>query len=155
MQLAIELLGRSVEGEESTYKSNLRSGLKWLYNPLYPNCRSVDKNTIIITTLQKQYSINELEQLRNYAAHGQAVSAYYNIDYEIIANLHQLLKIALTSYWNEIKNNEELCNNLAQANIIPLRGLPILQFRFLLNENHHYLHCIGDAFSKFDKLFQI
>jgi hypothetical protein len=150
---SIELLGRSISGEHLPHKSCLSSGLMWLCRPAFPNYLNVGNQTGIIQTNQRQYSIEELKNLRNYAAHGQAVSNYYNVDYEIIGKLHFLLKTAVSCYWNELKNNENLCNNLAKANIIPLRGLPILKFIFLVNENHDYLQDIGDAFSKFDTLF--
>jgi hypothetical protein len=151
----IELLGRAVQGEESSYRSCLSYGLQWLCKPTlqdYINCGS---NTLVIGTDQRQYSIEELKYMRNYAAHGQAVSTYYTIDYKIIFELHQLLKVGLSNYWKALQDSEDLCNRLAKANIIPFRGINLIKFVSLMNKNSSAQNVVNRIFEQFDVNFII
>ena len=152
---AIELLGRAVCGSANPRKSCLKTGFQWLHQPSFTSYVNFGGETSIIRTDQGQYSINELASLRNYAAHGQAVSDCYNVDYEIIIKLHRLLKLSISSYWTELQSSEHLCNNLATANIVPIRGLSILKFTSLMNQTQSSQTSIGEIFAKFDSLFSL
>jgi hypothetical protein len=152
---AIELLGRSVRGEIAHHKSCLVEGLKWLSNPSHPNYLSVSENHPLIQTSQKSYSLSDLRSLRNYSAHGQATADYCNIDYEIISSLHPIFKAAISCYCSALSVSDELCNNLAKANIVPLRGMPILKAAISINEVSDCHSNLGSIFDRFDTLLRL
>ncbi len=152
----IEILGRCVKGEGEHWRSSLRAGLKWLKNPLYPSFDTLQKTDTLLRTRTRNYSIDEIEFLRNYAAHGQATSQYYTIDYDILTELHPIMIKGLEEYWHQLTINEDLCDNLALANVVPLRGFPILSI--ILNKstssNAQEL-LIDDIFRRFTNDFRI
>lgn len=145
----IEILGRCVKGESSHWKSSLLHGLKWLKSPVASSYSLVPKTDILISTATKSYSLEEIESLRNYSAHGQATSQYYALDYQLLATMHPLLVNGLESYWQQIIAGEDLCNNLALANIVPFRGLPILSI--ILSKNP----VIKEIFQRFNNEYRV
>jgi len=125
----VEILGRCVKGESKSHKPTLKAGFQWLAKPDPTSYHKVDKNKVLIRTAQRAYTIEELEGLRNYAAHGQATAEFYSIDYEILAELHPLLRDGLECYWSKLTlpGNDELSTALARANIIALRDWPVFR----------------------------
>lgn len=109
---AVEILGRCIKGETSHRRSTLQLGLKWLCNPSYPEYSSTPKNAIVVATKAKVYTIEDIEALRNFSAHGQAVSQLYVLDYELIEELHTKLTNGLVEFWKQLAREPELCNNL-------------------------------------------
>lgn len=152
----IEILGRCVKGEPKAHKSTLKVGLQWLADARFPEYAQVSKDTILIATTQRQYKIEELEQLRNFAAHGQATSEFYTIDFEILAQILPLLRDGLEHYWAKLCDDENVCNNLALADIVPLRGWPVLKTWLLLQGNSRDgNHSLTDLFNEFEGVFHI
>lgn len=132
---AIEILGRCVKGETAHWHSTLQSGLKWICNPLYPSYTNVAKNTNVVITENRTYTIEDIEALRNFSAHGQAVSQLYVLDYQLIEKLHERLTEGLIQFWEQLTLSHALCDNLAAANIVPFRGSPLLTFEYKLTRN--------------------
>jgi hypothetical protein len=127
----VEILGRCVKGETRSYRSTLKAGFKWLARPDSASYSTVSKCHKLITTSQRpcSYTIEELMFLRNYAAHGQATAQFCDLDFEIIRELHPVLRDGLQSYWSKLKTpgNDILSTNLAKANIIALRDWPVFK----------------------------
>lgn len=162
----IELLGRCINGDSSTNGStkDLESGFKWLgasYFESYKNSyKTVPEGIVLIQTSKYMYTISNLVALRHFAAHGQATSKkiaktnYYTfgyIDYEILAQFPPLLANGLESYWHELQSSDTLCNNLAKANVIALRKLPVFLSLSLFEKNSGGDHqFISETFKKFD-----
>lgn len=152
----VELLGRCVKGESDPQKSTLKAGLRWLADPRFPHYEQVSENKTLISTSHSNYTIEELAHLRNFAAHGQAASAFQTIDYQIISQLRPLLRDALEHYWAQLAKDNDPCNRLALANIVQLRGWPVLKTWLLLqgNEESDY-QSITDLFDRFEQSFQV
>lgn len=150
----IEILGRCVKGESRCYRSTLKAGFKWLARPDSVSYSVVSKCHKLITTTQRpcSYTIEELMFLRNYAAHGQATAQFCEIDFEIIAKLHPLLRDGLQHYWSKLKSpgNKMLSTNLAKANIIALRDWPVFKYLTLFSRDkkgeYHSVTQIFDSF---------
>ena len=121
----IELIGRCVGGESNPRTSTLPVGFKWLSDPRFSHYEDIQLSKSLISTSQQEYDINQLANLRHFAAHGQATSAFPVIDYEIISRLHPLLRDGLEYYWAGLVKHEDPCNKLASANVIGLRGYPV------------------------------
>ena len=100
-----------------------------------------------------------LAALRHFAAHGQATTnvtpagtyQFGNIDYAILSKMPPLIADALERYWNHLQRDENLCNKLAEANVIALRNWPVLQSWSLFekDESGRY-HSITEIFNRFD-----
>jgi hypothetical protein len=146
----VEILGRCVKGEPTSHRSTLRAGFKWLADPTPSS--TVSKNRKLVTTSQRAYTIEELEHLRNFAAHGQATSQFCNIDYELLSRLQPLLRDGVQHYWSKLKlpGSDELSTNLARANVIGLRDWPVFKCWSLFNRDrqgkHHSVTEIFDRF---------
>jgi hypothetical protein len=152
----IELLGRCVDGESNPRKSTLRAGLRWLADPRFPQYEQVPENTALISTSQGDYTIDELAHLRNFAAHGQATSAFQTVDYQVISQLRPLLRDSLEHYWAKLTTDDDPCNKLALANVVRLRGWPVLKTWSLLQGNEQIgYQSITDLFDRFEQLFEI
>jgi hypothetical protein len=148
----VEILGRCVKGEPRSYRSTLRAGFQWLADPTLSSYRVVSKKRTLITTSQQAYTIEELEHLRNFAAHGQATAQFCNIDYELLSRLHPLLRDGLQHYWSKLKlpGNDELSTNLAMANVIALRDWPVFKCWSLFSQDRHgKYHSVTEIFAKF------
>ena len=128
----IDLLGRCIRGNPTSFTapehglpSDLLEGFRWLANSYY---RRQTPNSIIQTNNDRRYTIDDLVALRHFAAHGQATTRYQlqDIDYEILERLKPLLVEGLDTYWETLKRgNQDLSNNLARANVIGFRALPV------------------------------
>jgi hypothetical protein len=145
----IEILGRCVNGNSSSHGavSDLKTGFKWLVSSDVDN---ISDDYELITTSQGSYSINQMSFLRHYAAHGQATAHEVKIDYEILGAMHPLVAKGLGRYWNELIQSENRCNDLAQANIIPLRGWPVKK-SWILFERDRFgkYHSVEEIFNRF------
>lgn len=153
----VELLGRCAEGECNPKRSTLRAGLKWLACPRFPHHRQVPENKALISTSQRVYTIEELAQLRNFSAHGQATSPFQGIiDYQIISQLRPRLRDSLEVYWAQLTTTDDACNRLARANVIRLRGWPVLKSWLLLQGNARIGYpSITDLFDRFEQPFEV
>jgi len=160
----IELLGRCINGNSTTSDNtkDLRSGFKWLgasYFEPYKNAyENVPDEIVLVQTSKYMYSISNLVALRHFAAHGQATSreiaknsyAFGYIDYEILEQFPPLLADGLESYWHELQSNDILCNNLAKADIIALRKLPVfLSWSLFQKDAEGVYHSIAEIFRRF------
>lgn len=127
----IDLLGRCIRGNPTSNTapqrrcpSDLLEGFRWLANAYY---RGQVPNDIIQTS-ERRYTIDDLVALRHFAAHGQATTRYQlqNIDYEILEKLKPLMMEGLDTYWETLKDgDQDLSNNLARANVLGFRALPV------------------------------
>ena len=154
----VELLGRCVDGEPVLRRSTLRAGLRWLADPRFPQYEQVPENTVLIDTSQREYTIDELAHLRNFAAHGQATSAFQAVDYQIISQLRPLLRDSLEDYWAKLTTDDDPgpCNRLALANVVRLRGWPVLKTWILLQGNQQIgYQSITDLFDRFEQMFEV
>lgn len=154
----IELLGRCVNGNFTTHGSvaDLKTGFKWLVSSSY---NTVEDSRILITTSSYAYTIEMLAALRHFAAHGQATSKitdagtyqFGNIDYEILSKMPPLIANGLERYWNQLQNDEDLCNRLAQTNVIALRNWPVFRSWTLFERDESGTHhSITEIFNRFD-----
>jgi hypothetical protein len=155
---SIDLLGRCIKGGSDPKHGGIYTGFKWLANPNY---QSVDDSYILVQTNTQQHSIRNLVDLRNFAAHGQATSPGMvqspQIDYDILERIKPTFAKRLADYWNALVNGnnaEEICNNLAKANVVRFRSWPIFQSwkEFERDEFGEY-HGIEDIFLKLDWTF--
>jgi hypothetical protein len=154
---SIDILGRCVAGNSKDYsKKDVEIGFKWLVSSAY---ETVPVDHILIKTSNLEYTIQMLTSLRHFAAHGQATSKkidggtyqFGRIDYEILGEVLPLLADGLARYWNELMHDESLCNRLAKANIIRLRGWPIfLSWRLFEKDEYGVYHGVADIFKRFD-----
>jgi hypothetical protein len=127
----VDLLGRCIQGNRTPLtapqhgsSSDLKVGFRWLANSYY---RGQVPNDIIQTS-NNRYTVDDLVYLRHFAAHGQATTRYQlqDIDYEIIENLKPLMIEGLDTYWEKLKaGDQSLSNNLAKANVMGFRALPV------------------------------
>jgi hypothetical protein len=134
----VEILGRCISGNHRFWKdndNNIRVGFNWLREtlPTAPD-KEVDGEYVLFSTCSHSFKVNELLILRHFAAHGQATldEEKYKleaIDYEILSKLAKLIKNGMERYWTELVTGQFygslLCDKLACANVIPLRGWPI------------------------------
>lgn len=152
----VELLGRCLNGNSTTHKNvaDLKTGFKWLASTSY---NSVPDTQILITTSSNSYTIEMLAALRHFAAHGQATSRitsagtyqFGNIDYEILSKMPPFITSGIERYWNQLQSDEELCNNLAKANIIALRNWPVfISWKLFEKDEYGNYHSITDIFKK-------
>jgi hypothetical protein len=161
----IELLGRCLRGNSKTRGSgkDLSAGFKWLASCFFVDYEDVYErvptNIVLIQTGKYKYSINNLIALRHFAAHGQATSKevapgtfeFGFIDFEILEHMPHLIASGLEKFWKELMDSEDLCNKLAFAKVIVLRGWPVLQSwrLFEVNERGKY-HSVEDIFNRFN-----
>ncbi len=160
----IELLGRCINGN-STTKDNSKDisvGFKWLgatfFEPYKNSYENVPDEIVLIQTKKYMYAISNLVALRHFAAHGQATAkkvaknsyVFGYFDYEILEHFPPLLADGLESYWHELQTSETLCNNLAKADIIALRKLPVsLSWSMFEKDSEGAYHSIAEIFRKF------
>ncbi len=145
----IDLLGRCLNGNTGTSNTtrDLKTGFKWL---VQSNHQQVLDNHTPITTSSYSHTIADLASLRHFAAHGQAQSSISNIDYEILNHMPPLLASGLERYWSDLQQNDDLCNNLAKANIIALRGWPVQKSWHLFEKDKQgRYHGVFEIFSRF------
>jgi hypothetical protein len=155
----IELLGRCINGNFNTRNNtpDLKTGLKWLSSSPQKN---IPDTHVLITTSRGSYTVAMLAALRHFAAHGQATTErttagyqFGNIDYEILGKMPSLIANGLERYWDQLihSNDDNLCNHLAQANVIALRNWPVYKSLSLFErDDAGRYHSITEIFSKFD-----
>ncbi len=156
----VDLLGRCVKGESRSYKTGIQAGFKWLANSDY---ESVDKDHILIHTNKREYNIENLVALRNFAAHGQATNeeieeSIFEVDYDILSKIHPLFSDGLARYWNELVHDnkdgdiaQKLSNRLARAKIIGFRSWPIfLSLSHFERDECGQYHGIAEIFGRFN-----
>jgi hypothetical protein len=150
----VEILGRCVKGDSTSYRSTLRAGFQWLAKPDAGSYDAVCANQELIRTSQRAYTIEELEHLRNYAAHGQATAQFWEMDCEILTKLHSLLRDGLEHYWSKLTlpGNDVLSTNLANANIVVFRDWPVFKCWSLFDRDiHGEYRSVTDVFEKFGR----
>jgi len=122
----IELLGRCLNGDtqtEGTAVKNLKSGLQWLISS---SPKDPMRPSVVIVTRYADYDVDALVALRHFAAHGQAATKKpLSVDVELLDAFPQLIGNAMERYWYELQNCVAYCENLARANVLPLRSAPI------------------------------
>jgi len=154
----IELLGRCINGNATTHGSvgDLRTGFKWLVSS---SRVSVPGTHVLITTTRSSHTIEVLTALRHFAAYGQATANFTSggthqfgdIDYEILSKMPPLIADGLERYWNLLQRDDNLCNKLAQANVIALRNWPVLRSWSLFERDPSgKYHSITEIFNRFD-----
>jgi hypothetical protein len=154
----IDLLGRCIRGNHTSntvpqhgLPSDLLEGFRWLVNVHYHGQAPDD----IIQTSDRGYTIDDLVALRHFAAHGQATTRYQlqNIDYEILESLKPLMMEGLDTYWETLKvGDQDLSNNLAKANVMGFRPLPVQVILELFSSDPttRKYHSVLELFSRFD-----
>jgi hypothetical protein len=124
----IELIGRCVNGNcgSSGSSKDLRTGFKWLVSSAVDAISSAE---VVIETPLRRYSADDLEALRHFAAHGQATTKLnlQSIDFDILKPMPLKVADGLERYWNELNRSDALCEKLAAANVIALRGWPVFK----------------------------
>jgi len=123
----IELLGRCLTGNTGTSGcvQDLRVGFEWLKSS---SLKAGAPLSAIAVTSYTQYDVDLLETLRHFTSHGQATkkpSRALAVDIELLAAFPWLIGNAMERYWHELLNSPTYCENLAKANIIPLRSGPV------------------------------
>lgn len=146
---SVELLGRCLNGNDTLQHADadLKTGFNWLA------ARVIDTSDarLVIQTGASLYTVGELAQLRHYAAHGQASARSSRaFDIEILKPMPALLAGALETYWADLQTREETCNNLAKANVIPLRNWPVFRSWSLFGPRSGSYSSIGELFTEFD-----
>ncbi len=147
----VEVLGRCIKGN-STMMNNvqdLKTGFRWLASSLHTE---VPDDHVLITTRSTCYTINMLTALRHFAAHGQATArGIGGIDHEILSLLRPRLADGLQRYWVELQTSEDLCNNLASANIVAFRNWPVFKSWSLFEKNDRGVYeSVYEIFNKFE-----
>jgi hypothetical protein len=160
----IELLGRCINGNSTTFDNtkDLKAGFRWLAASCFESYRNSYENVpdelVLVQTSKYMYAISNLVALRHFAAHGQATSrevaknsyAFGYIDYEILEQFPPLLADGLELYWHELQSSDVLCNNLAKADIIALRKLPVfLSWSLFEKDSEGVYHSIAEIFRRF------
>ena len=154
----IEILGRCVKEESQGHASTLRPGFKWLASRDPTSYETISNKHTLVTTNQRAYTIEELVQLRNFAAHGQATAQFFHVDYELLSVLHPFLQGGLESFWSKLvmPGNDELSTNLAKANIIALRDWPVFECWSLFASDWRGEHLsVTEVFDKFRNAWQV
>jgi hypothetical protein len=130
----IELLGRCLTGNETTdVNENLNVGFHYLTKPdPAPILNNIPKGIEVVNT-NRSYSIQDLIDLRNYAAHGQSTvgekdttsgkrgpkSILPGIGRDLFDKFPDRMGKAIDVYWIALLNDGEHCRNLAKARIDP------------------------------------
>lgn len=106
---AAELLGRCLSGNAGNRGSgDLDGGLRFVF-----------PDGLITPTAS--YTVENLVQLRHFAAHGQAVAKVHDIDYQVLEGCPGPFGDAVEKYWALLISDEDTCDQLAQAQITPLQ----------------------------------
>jgi len=129
----IELLGRCLTGNDTPQvNENLRAGFHYLASPTAtPLLNNIPVDTEVVTT-SRPYTVQDLIDLRNYAAHGQSnvgqrgatgrrvpMSSPPGIERELFSPLPRKMGGAVGTYWTRLQNDADHCRRLARARIDP------------------------------------
>jgi len=151
----IEILGRCLRGNAVPFGStkDLKAGFRWLAFPVYTEYASVPSSQKIVSTINGEYSIDQLITLRNYATHAQATTPGEppTIDFLILQEMPPKIASSLEIYWSDLQREPDPCNALAKANISPIRHRPIFEtlWGFSRKKDHQYL-AISEVFGNLD-----
>lgn len=146
---AIDILGRCVCGNHSATRGSIREGFKWLAAS-DASYEQIQEEQCIVKT-SREYSVDNLVQLRHFANHGQAVSKSWEVDFSLLNKLRPVLANRLDVYWTNYLKTENGCNNLAKANILALRPDPIFSSWMLFerDETGRYFS-VEEIFNRFN-----
>jgi hypothetical protein len=129
----IELLGRCLTGNDTAQvNENLRVGFYYLARPdAAPRLNNIDANTEVVAT-SRPYTVQDLIDLRNYAAHGQSTVGQRDaagrlvpmgsppgIEKELFSHFPRKMGGAIGTYWTRLQHDEDHCRRLARARIDP------------------------------------
>jgi hypothetical protein len=153
----IEVLGRCLLGVEHIGKADeaLRTGFKWLATSAHATISDAHP---LVRTSQGVYDVETLAQLRHFAAHGQAtarpgspVHQLQDVDTQLLGHFPPLIADGLERWWNDLQRSEDLCNDLAKANIIAFRSWPVFKvWRLFEADAEGHYNSITEVFSRFD-----
>jgi hypothetical protein len=148
---SLDVLGRCIRGNRRYDRGSSRdieTGFKWLVSS---SPDRIGNDHPLIRTNSGSYTIDMLVALRHFAAHGQAAAQFMSLDGEILSYMPPLLADGLERYWNELQQDEDLCNHLALANIQALRGFPVWRSWSLFERDEAGVyHSITSIFNRFD-----
>ncbi len=132
---AIELFGRCIGGviePEGQSGRCLTIGFNWLARP--GTIEVNNRNLNIVTTQRSAYTSQDLINLRNFVAHGQATTPRSQpfLDFDLLAPFPEMMGRAVETWWFEVSTrNRDLCVNLARANLMAVHlGQPITKTLF-------------------------
>jgi hypothetical protein len=117
---AVDLAGRCLTGNSTArQRDNLPVGFHYLASPApVPPSTQVDRSTVVVSTNIRQYTIDDLIALRNFAAHGQATApALPGLHNELLDPFPNLMGRAMENYWSGLQTNRDLCQRLASARV--------------------------------------
>lgn len=147
----IEVLGRCITGNNTMQNNtkDLKTGFRWLVSSSY---ETICDNHVLVTTPSSSYTVIMLSSLRHFAAHGQAsTTGIDNVDHTLLNLLRPILANGLERYWSGSLDSEDLCNNLAKANIIAFRNWPVFKSWSLFERNERDVYeSVSEIFNKFD-----
>ncbi len=151
---SVELLGRCISGNRTTSKStiDLQTGFRWLAETKYPDCYDISFSHQLVKTKNFSYTVDDLVAIRNFTAHGQAISSDLNqFDYLILEEFPPLLGEAIGRFLDQLSISENLANNLASASIVPYRNRPVFDSLWATDaDNLKFTRSIADLINKMD-----
>ena len=122
----VDLFGRCLTGNsDPRLGDNLRVGFHYLARPNpQPPATAIsptDLATIVVTINICPYTVQELVDLRNYSAHGQATvkGQLPGLHCELLDTFPKLMGDAMEVYWKGLQTNKEYCNRMASAKLEP------------------------------------
>lgn len=123
----MELLGRCLRGNSRTIGStvDLREGFEWFKSS---TPRSGIPPNALTVTRYNDYDIDRLQTLRHFTLHGQATVGAGKaivLDIEPLNDFPWLIGNAIERYWDQLLKSDHYCEQLAKANVFPLRSDPI------------------------------
>ena len=145
----MELLGRCLRGNQGTRGSSLdlKTGFEWLKSS---TPRTGISPSALTVTRYNDYEIDRLVTLRHFTLHGQAtveVGKAIVLDIELLNDFPWLIGNAIEMYWDKLLNSEHYCEQLAKANVLPLRSAPLRKIWRLFGRQGT---SAGTAFYAFD-----
>jgi len=146
----VELLGRCINGNHTNQgnSGDLKTGFKYMASA---SPETITDGDILVRTSYGQYTIEQLISLRHFAAHGQATAQFTSFDNQILAAMPPLIAHGLERYWIALQKDADLCNNLARANVLALRNVPIFTSWSLFERDANGVyHSITEIFNRFD-----
>ena len=107
----------------------------------------------LAATLNRQHTVRELVALRHFASHGQATSdpPLTGIDYDLLGYFPKLLAAGLEQWWKDLQDDDKPCNQLAKANVLPLRYWPVQKSWIMFEQDASGRYpSITEIFGEFD-----
>jgi hypothetical protein len=161
----VELLGRCLTGNETIdVNQNLNVGFHYLVKPdRIPLLNQIPMEIEVVKTGQS-YSIQDLIDLRNYAAHGQSTvgekdvsgkkripkSNLPGIEKELFYKLPHLMEQAIEVFWKALIDDVDPCIRLARARMDPYNNRigPLKHVISYFGQRPH--QSAGSLFSRFN-----